>query len=94
MTHFGLISLFFLMFGVSAVLLATFLLFELIQHRKTYLSDAWSEEALLEERIATGTLPAVTHAIAAKQAEIRTQESLVIKETLPQNVSFVRTAAR
>ena len=48
------------------VLFATFLAVEFLRHRRTYQSDMWSEEALLEERIESGTLPTLTHVTDAE----------------------------
>jgi hypothetical protein len=90
----GLISLLFWVFGISAALFVAFVVFEVVQHRKTYLLDGWSEEALLEERIASGTLPPVMHIAVMEQAKANAQQGVVTKESLAKSIPFVQTASR
>jgi hypothetical protein len=98
-SNFGMLSLFLWIFGTSTVLLAAFLTVEFVQHRRTYLSDGWSEEALLEDGIAAGTLPRMKHIVAmeltkTEQANANTQQTPTPRESLAHTIPMVHTAAR
>ena len=92
LVEFVLLAAWFL--GISAVLFAAFLAFEFVQHRKTYRSDNWSEEALLQDRIDSGTLPLPTHVMAAESAALFKQEERYLKQVPVRRVPFVHKVVR
>ncbi len=72
MTHLlvGLVSPIFWFFAVSAALLGSVLVVELVQHRRMYLSDGWAETGMMEEGVAPGPLALRTHVTGTEHVAI------------------------